>query len=123
MTADEIKKALRCEYGEVRFEGLPEALMKYFEALAECVAVLDKYEALKNKEKHEDHFYGLLIKRFEKIIADLKRKNDKNIIIDELVSKVKLKYLGVHPDELHNPHYAEDIVETIKEITEGLKEE
>lgn len=44
-------------------------------------------------------------------------------IIDEFVRLVELKYLGVHPDELHNPHYAYEIVNTIKNIAKKLKGE
>ena len=123
MTTDEIKKSLSCVCGEIQLKGSQEALGKYFGALKECVEILDKYEALKNKEKHEEHFYGLLIKWFERTIADFKKENDKSAIIDEFVSRVKLKYLGVHPDELCMTYYPEEIVETVEEIAEKLKGE
>lgn len=29
--------------------------------------------------------------------------------------------VGVHPDELHNPHYAFDIVDDIEKIAEQVK--
>lgn len=38
--------------------------------------------------------------------------------IDEFIEKAKLHYLGVHPDELHNPHYAYDIIKTLEQLNE-----
>lgn len=35
--------------------------------------------------------------------------------LDELMSRY---FLGVHPDELWNPHYAYDIVEVFRHLTE-----
>ena len=64
-----------------------------------------------------------MIKWFERTIADFKKENDKSAIIDEIVSRVKLKYLGVHPDELCMTYYPEEIVETVEEIAEKLKGE
>lgn len=42
--------------------------------------------------------------------------------IERFVEKVQLKYLGVHPDELYEPHYAYKIVDDIKQIAEQMKE-
>lgn len=42
--------------------------------------------------------------------------------IDKFVAKVNLKYLGVHPDELYEPHYAYNIVNDIKQIAKQMKE-
>nr|WP_142411444.1 hypothetical protein [Clostridium sp. Marseille-P7770] len=118
MTTDEIKKSLSCVYGEIQLKGSQEALGKYFGALKECVEILDKYETLKKKNQYQQ-----IAKLIRETRDNPQENSNKNTIIDKFVSKVKLKYLGVHPDELHNPHYAEDIVETIKEIAEDLKEE
>ena len=42
--------------------------------------------------------------------------------VDDFVEKVKLKYLGVHPDELYEKYYPREICEQIKEIAEQLKD-
>ena len=44
-----------------------------------------------------------------------------NKALGNFVEKIELKYLGVHPDELHEPHYAYEIVKDIKKIAEHLK--
>ena len=41
--------------------------------------------------------------------------------IDDFVEKVKLKYIGVHPDELYEKYYPMEICEQIKELSEQLK--
>lgn len=41
--------------------------------------------------------------------------------IDDFVEKVKLKYLGVNPDELYEKYYPREICEQIKEIAKELK--
>lgn len=118
MTTDEIKKSLSCVYGEIQFKGSQEALGKYFGALKECVEILDKYETLKKKNQYQ---------QIAKLIRETRDKpqenSNKNTIIDKFVSKVKLKYLGVHPDELCMTYYPEKIVETVEEIAEKLKGE
>ena len=45
-----------------------------------------------------------------------------NKAIDDFVEKVKLKYIGVHPDELYEKYYPREICEKIKELAEQLKE-
>ena len=49
-------------------------------------------------------------------------ENGYNKALDDLVDKVKLKYLGVHPDELYEKYYPLEICEQIKELAEQLKE-
>ena len=44
-----------------------------------------------------------------------------NKAIDDFIEKVNLKYLGVHPDELHEKYYPSEICKQIKEISEQLK--
>ena len=44
-----------------------------------------------------------------------------NKAIDDFIEKVKLKYLGVHPDELYEKYYPREICKQIKEIAEQLK--
>ena len=44
-----------------------------------------------------------------------------NKAIDDFVEKVKLKYLGVHPDELYEKYYPREICEQVKELAENLK--
>ena len=39
-----------------------------------------------------------------------------NKAIDDFVEKVKLKYLGVHPDELYEKYYPREICEQVKEL-------
>ena len=41
--------------------------------------------------------------------------------IDDFVEKVKLKYLGVNPDELYEKYYPTEICEQMKEIAKQLK--
>lgn len=48
--------------------------------------------------------------------------DDRNAVIDEFVRVVQQKYMGVHPDELYRPYSPQEIVDTIKEIAEILKE-
>lgn len=51
-------------------------------------------------------------------------KHDKEIYnraVDDLVEKVELKYLGVHPDELYEKYYPREICLQVKEIAEQLK--
>lgn len=119
MTTDEIKQALSCSHGQIQFRGDQEALGKYFKALGECSRILDEYEASKNKEKY---FNSQLVKQVEEVIINLKKENDKSAIIDEFISKIESKYLGVHSDELHRSYYPQEIVDAIKEIAEKLKE-
>lgn len=45
-----------------------------------------------------------------------------NKAIDDIIDKVELKYLGVHPDELYHRFYPIEICMQIKEIAEQLKE-
>ena len=44
-----------------------------------------------------------------------------NKAVDDFIEKVKLKYLGVHPDELYEKYYPREICEQIKEIADELK--
>lgn len=46
-----------------------------------------------------------------------------NKVIDDFVEKVRLHYLGVHPDELYEKYYPREICITIGELAERLKEE
>ena len=46
----------------------------------------------------------------------------RSAVIDEFVKAVRLKYMGVHPDELSITYYPQEIVGTIEEIAEKLKE-
>ena len=48
--------------------------------------------------------------------------DDRNAVIDEFVRAVQQKYMEVHPDELYRTYYPQEIVDTIKEIAEDLKE-
>ena len=41
--------------------------------------------------------------------------------IDDFVEKVKLKYLGVHPDDLYEKYYPREICKQIKRLAEQLK--
>ena len=52
-----------------------------------------------------------------------KEKAIRTETIDNFVEKVKLKYLGVHPDELYDKYYPREICKQIEEIAEQLKEE
>ena len=57
---------------------------------------------------------------------DLQRKHDEKIradAIDEFVTNIKIKYLGVHPDELYEEYYPKEIVKEIEKIAEQLKEQ
>ena len=38
--------------------------------------------------------------------------------INDLVEKIELKYLGVHPDELYEKYYPREICNQVKEHTE-----
>lgn len=49
-------------------------------------------------------------------------KESYNQAIDDFIEKVKLKYLGVHPDELLERYYPYEICKEIKEIANQLKE-
>ena len=46
-----------------------------------------------------------------------------NKAIDDLVEKIELNYLGVHPDELYEKYYPREICNQVKELAEQLKEE
>lgn len=54
-------------------------------------------------------------------MIDRIRAYERNKVIDELIEKVELKYLGVHPDELYEPYYPSEICNQIKEIAEQLR--
>ena len=43
-----------------------------------------------------------------------------NKAIDDFVEKIKLEYLGVHPDELYEKFYPSEICKRIKRIAEEL---
>ena len=49
-------------------------------------------------------------------------KCERNKAIDDFIEKVKLKYLGVHPDELYEKYYPREICTQIEELAEQLKE-
>lgn len=74
------------------------------EQLAEWLEELKKY-----KEKPEGWMWDE---------AEMKGYNK---AIDDFIEKVKLKYLGVHPDELYEKYYPREICKQIKEIAEQLK--
>lgn len=44
-----------------------------------------------------------------------------NKAIDDFIEKIKLEYLGVHPDELYDKYYPWEICKQIEEIGEQLK--
>lgn len=60
---------------------------------------------------------------FESIVDAMSYEKGCQDTIEEFVKRVELKYLGVHPDELHNPHYAYEIVNEIRMIAEQMKVE
>ena len=44
-----------------------------------------------------------------------------NKAINDLVEKIELKYLGVHPDELYERYYPIEICKQVNELAEQLK--
>lgn len=44
-----------------------------------------------------------------------------NKAINDLVEKIELNYLGVHPDELYEKYYPIEICKQVKELAEQLK--
>ena len=44
-----------------------------------------------------------------------------NKAINDLVEKIELKYLGVHPDDLYERYYPREICKQVKELAEQLK--
>ena len=46
-----------------------------------------------------------------------------NKAIDDFVEKIKLNYLGVHPDDLYERYYPVEICKQVKELAEQLKVE
>ena len=58
---------------------------------------------------------------FRELDCSKKEKEIYNRAVDDLVEKVKLKYLGVHPDELYEKYYPREICEQVKELAENLK--
>ena len=61
-----------------------------------------------------------------KVGIELIKEHDKEIYnkaIDDLVEKIKLNYLGVHPDELYEKYYPREICNQVKELAEQLKKE
>ena len=44
-----------------------------------------------------------------------------NKAINDLVEKIELKYLGVHPDDLYEKYYPIEICKQVKELAEQLK--
>ena len=46
-----------------------------------------------------------------------------NKAINDLVEKIELNYLGVHPDELYEKYYPREICNQVKKLAEQLKEE
>ena len=44
-----------------------------------------------------------------------------NKAINDLVEKIELKYLGVHPDELYEKYYPREICKQVNELAEQLK--
>ena len=46
-----------------------------------------------------------------------------NKAINDLVEKIELNYLGVHPDELYEKYYPREICNQVKELAEQLKVE
>ena len=57
---------------------------------------------------------------------ELIKEHDKEIYIkaiDDLVEKIELNYLGVHPDELYEKYYPREICNQVKELADQLKVE
>ena len=44
-----------------------------------------------------------------------------NKAINDLVEKIELKYLGVHPDDLYEKYYPIEICKQVNELAELLK--
>ena len=52
---------------------------------------------------------------------ELNRNAMYNKGINDLVEKIELKYLGVHPDELYDRYYPIEICKQVNELAEQLK--
>ena len=55
---------------------------------------------------------------------ELIKEHDKEIYnkaINDLVEKIELNYLGVHPDELYEKYYPMEICKQVRKLAEQLK--
>ena len=99
-------------------------------------AIENEKSRAENCKGHYDRFVQMEAKEHEQIaewLEELKVYQQHEIIcnkgynagyrkaIDDFVEKVKLKYIGVHPDELYEKYYPMEICEQIKELSEQLK--
>ena len=57
------------------------------------------------------------------LIEHIYYKEIYNTAINDLVEKIELNYLGVHPDELYEKYYPREICNQVKELAEQLKVE
>lgn len=58
---------------------------------------------------------------YNKEDIELNRNAMYNKGINDLVEKIELKYLGVHPDELYDRYYPIEICKQVNELAEQLK--
>ena len=58
---------------------------------------------------------------YNKEDIELNRNAMYNKGINDLVEKIELKYLGVHPDDLYERYYPREICNQVKELAEQLK--
>lgn len=63
----------------------------------------------------------LQLQRFINKLKNIPTAYSIDNVVDEFVEKVKLKYLGVHPDELYEKYCPSEICKQIDEIAEQLK--
>lgn len=87
-------------------------------------AYFDKLKCEKCAEEHEqlvEWLQELKAYHQHEVICNKAYNAGYNKALDYFVEKVKLKYLGVHPDELYEKYYPIEICKQIKEIAEQLK--
>ena len=60
---------------------------------------------------------------YNKEDIELNRNAMYNKGINDLVEKIELNYLGVHPDELYEKYYPREICNQVKELAEQLKKD
>ena len=58
---------------------------------------------------------------YNKEDIELNRNDMYNKGINDLVEKIELTYLGVHPDELYERYYPIEICKQVNELSEQLK--
>lgn len=105
----------------IRTETRPSGLKVYVYKCDVCGGETERYLTRANQRKVCCDCQRRLDREKVKAGQMKKEMEIKNKTIDDFVEKIKLKYLGVHPDELHTPHYAYDIVKDAKNIAEQLK--